>query len=121
MIRPEDMPEDNADLAKIDVSFPSLDPDSPSHCPASIDEILAYLRVESPDGDSVNEDQLHFIRTADVYETHYWIWSFVERDGSKCFVTVARRPDDQLIIGYEEDYYGLTPEQFMLGDYHQVF
>ena len=48
-------------------------------------------------------------------------WSFQESDGADCFVTVSASPDGTICTGYEENYYQLTPEQFMLGDYYNVF
>lgn len=38
-----------------------------------------------------------------------------------CFVTVSLAPDGTTCIGYEENYHRCSPEQFMLGDYHEVF
>lgn len=37
------------------------------------------------------------------------------------YATVAVEPDGTQTVDYETDYYGLTPEQFILGDYHRVF
>jgi len=121
MIPYDHMPEDNSELAKVNVDFPRLDPDTAESCPTPLDDIVEYLRMESTDGDAVDASQLTFRRTAQVADRRYWIWSFRESDGSNCYVTVSVGPDGDDSIGYEEDYYGLTPEQFMLGDYHQVF
>jgi hypothetical protein len=30
-------------------------------------------------------------------------------------------PVGQYALGYDDNYHGLTPEQYMLGDCHQVF
>lgn len=121
MISFEEMPEDNAELASIAIEFPRLQPDSAESCPVSLADVVAYLRLESPDYESVQANQLRFLRTALVADHRYWIWSFRESDGTECFVTVSESPDGTTCTGYEEDYYGLTPEQFMLGDYHNVF
>ena len=43
-------------------------------------------------------------------------WDIVE-----CYVTATVSPDGSTSIGYEENHYGLSPEQFILGDYHNVF
>jgi hypothetical protein len=69
----------------------------------------------------VDAGQLSFLRTAQVAEQQYWIWGFQEADGSPCYITVAVSPDGSSCLGYDENHYGLTPEQFMLGDDHQVF
>lgn len=83
--------------------------------------MVECLRLESPDGDSIDTGGLSFLRTAQVADKRYWIWALQEADGSRCYVTVAISPEGRSCIGYEENYYELTPEQFMLGDDHQVF
>ncbi len=121
MIPFDEMPEDNAQLAAIVIDFPLLRPNTAESCPVPITDVVEYLRLESPDGDAIDAGQLSFLRTAQVAEQRYWIWAFQEADGSPCYVTVAVSPEGSSCIGYEENYYGLAPEQFMLGDYHQVF
>lgn len=122
MISFEEMPENNEDLAKIIIDFLSLSDNSPDSCPASISEILDYLADEAVGGDRLTPSDLNFIRTAQVENTRYWIWSFNEPDGgAACYVTVAAGPDSKECIGFDENYYNLTPEQFILGDYHNVF
>jgi hypothetical protein len=34
---------------------------------------------------------------------------------------VSLLPVGQYALGYDDNYHGLTAEQYMLGDYHQVF
>jgi len=120
MLTFDEMPEDNADLARIKVTFPYLADDSEKSSPVPIDDILAYLAKESPDGSLIKREQLKFLRTARVRERQYWIWSFIESDGSSAYVTVCSSPDG-VEIGYEINAHRLSPEQFMLGDYHGVF
>jgi len=121
MIPFDEMPEDIAQLAGISIEFPLLDPNTADSCPVPISDVVEYLRLESPDGDAIDSGQLSFLRTAQVAEQRYWIWAFREVDGSPCYVTVAISPEGSSCIGYEENYCEPTPEQFMLGDYHQVF
>ena len=121
MIPFDEMPEDNSELANLDVGFQELDVNTPASCPVSLAAVVEYLRTESPDGDALQESDLRFLRTALVSNHHYWIWSFEESDGSSCFATVSASPNGDTCTGYEENYYNLTPEQFMLGDFHQVF
>lgn len=121
MIPYEQMPEDNADLARVEVSFPYLAENTAETCPVPIEDILEYLAAEAVDGEDLAAEDLEFLRTARVAEWDYWIWRFTESDGSEAYVTVSRRPDGQTCVGYDENYYGLSPEQFMLGDYHGVF
>lgn len=121
MISYEQLPENNADLTVISVEFPYLNPKEAKSCPVSLAEVLEYLRLESPDGDTLNDNILKFCRTALVSGQHYWIWEFQEFDGNQCYVTVSKLPDNTTRIGYDENRYDLTPEQFMLGDYYNVF
>ena len=121
MIPYEEMPDDNAKLVDLMIDFPALQPNTAESCPVPLSDIIDYLRDESPDGETIQATQLYFLRTAQVAEKRYWIWSFQESDGSACYVTAAVSPDGSTSIGYEENYYGLSPEQFILGDYHNVF
>lgn len=121
MLDASQMPEDNADLAKIVIDCDRLPDDDPSSCPVSLDELLRYLVLEVPDGDALTQGDLAFCRTADVAGTHYWIWAFDEPDGEASYATVARSPNGNITLGYEANYYALTPEQYLLGDYHEVF
>jgi hypothetical protein len=116
------MPDDNADLANVRVEFPRLTPDGPDACPVPVADLLAYLADEVPDGDSLTRGDLTFVRTARVADAEYWVWRFREPGprGEDAFATVSRS-GRQVTLGYGTDYYGLSPEQFVLGDYHQVF
>ncbi|TAK30631.1 MAG: hypothetical protein EPO21_18980 [Chloroflexota bacterium] len=116
MLSYDEMPEDNEDLAKVEVSFPTLPRDSAESCPVSISEIMEYLASE---GENVVPDDLHFIRTAQVAEREFWIWRFVDSDGDECYVTVDHG-SNEWCIGYDANWHGLSPEQFMLGIYHNV-
>ena len=118
MISYEDMPEDNADIAKIEIDFPRLPDDTAASCPCPVHEIIDYLHLE---GETVTANDLEFIRTAQVEDHRYWIWRFRDEDGEECYVTVWFRSDRTQCVGYNDNYYGLTPEQFILADYHDVF
>ncbi|HWJ63653.1 MAG TPA: hypothetical protein VNS19_16890 [Acidimicrobiales bacterium] len=122
MIRADEMPDDNADLVHVAIDFPRLPDDTAASCRVPLHEILDHLADEVPDGDELTAGDLEFLRTADVEGTGYWIWRFDEPgdDGEPAYLTVA---DDgtTTTVGYETDYYGLSPEQFILGDHHQVF
>ncbi len=117
----EEMPEDNAELARLVVDFSRLADDTFDSCPVSMEDILDYLHLESPDGDGIEEKDLVFLRTAQVAEKAYWIWKFTESDGVECYVTVSATSQGETCIGYEQNAYGLTTEQYMLGDYYNVF
>ncbi len=121
MIPFKDMPEANEDLANVIIEFPLLEPNTPESSPVSLYDVVEYLRMESPDGDDIDGGQLRFVRTARVEEQRYWIWAFQESDGSSCYVTVSEFADGATCVGYSVNDYDLTPEQFILGDYHDVF
>ena len=116
----DQMPKDKENLAKISVEFPHLDPNTPRHCPVPMDHIQDYLKLEDADRGSVETRELRFIRTALVERTQYWIWDYRESDGAHCYVTVSQSPEGHTCLGTRGDWLGLTPEQFILGDYHQV-
>lgn len=79
---------------------------------------MDYLRLE---GEEVRAQGLEFVRTAAVEDVSYWLWRFEAGDGSECYATVSQGPDKGTTLGYEQNWYGLSPEQFILGDFHQVF
>ena len=114
MISYDEMPDDNAELANIVIDFPHVDDAS---TPDEIEpDLLDYLEIEgfSPDGD------LKFLRTALVEKTVYWIWSF-ETAGKPAYATATMDEKDDSCVGCGTNEYGLTPEQYILGDYHNCF
>lgn len=79
-----------------------------------MEQIVEYLRTEAYP-EQPTEADLEFVRTASVEGADYWIWRFTESDGADCFVTVSRR-GSETTVGYEDNYDGLTPEQFILAE-----
>lgn len=110
-------PPDPDELPNLNVEFPRLSNDSASSSAVPMSEVLEYLEGEAAP-ETPSEADLQFLRTARVEDADYWIWRFKESDGAECYVTVSREADGGTTIGYEENYDGLTPEQFMLGEYH---
>lgn len=122
LVRADDLPADNADLAKVQIDFPRLSDDSPVSSPVPVDDILQYLADEAPGGEMLTAADLVFLRTAQVEATRYWIWRFVEPDGGEpAYVTVSESADGSGGVGYDANSYGLSPEQFILGDYRDAF
>jgi hypothetical protein len=117
----EEKPEHNAGLASIEIEFPRLQPDTSESCPIAMDDIQSYLAIEDGDGESIPFRELRFVRTAAVAEQKFWIWRYQSSSGAECFVTVSEGPDGATMLGMDENYYHLSPEQFMLGTYHNVF
>jgi len=60
------MPDDNAELAKIETNFPYLKNNTPESCPSLMTEIVEYLSMECPNGDNIKEEHLVFLHTAKV-------------------------------------------------------
>jgi hypothetical protein len=113
-----DLPEDNEDLSGVAVDLPRLVDDSVSSCPVGIEELLDYLEVEVPGGDSLKAEDLAFLRTAELGDARYWIWSFHEpAGGALAYATVRLDPDGTQTRSYEGDNYGLSPEQFLVGEH----
>ncbi len=54
-------------------------------------------------------------------EKKYWMWRCTDPSAADSYAVVSLDPDGSYTIGYDENYYRLSPEQFMLGDYHSVF
>jgi hypothetical protein len=121
MLQADEMPDNNAELASVQIEFPRLDMDTADGCPTEMKDVMDYLAIEVPGGHSLVASDLTFLRTAQVEDTRYWIWRFTEPDGNLAYATCSVGPDGAQTVGYDDDYYGLTPEQFILGDYHQVF
>ena len=116
MLSYDEMPEDNAELAKIKIDFPHVSFDEVSE-PKEIEPyLLDYLKVEGYPPD----EKVKFIRTAQVEDTVYWIWEFFS-DEEKTYATATQDDDENTSLGCDTDYYGLTPEQYILGDYHKCF
>ncbi len=116
MLTFDEMPQDNKDLSKVDVEFPHVSLDEVSG-PEDIEpHLLDYLEREDykPDGD------LHFLRTALVEKKVYWIWKF-ECEGEKAYATATQDEDGNTSVGCDLDDYNLSPEQYILGDYHDCF
>src|SRR5262249_24745249 len=114
MLSRDEMPDDNAKLAKIKVAFPHVPLKGIAAPTSFLKRISKYLEIESyePDG------ELKFLRTDKVEKKLYYIWSFESRS-DPCFVTVAIGPGREECIGCNENHWGLTPEQFILADYHE--
>ncbi len=116
VLKYEEMPDDNYDLSKIEIDFSHVSFERVSE-PKEIEPyLLDYLEREGylPDGN------LYFLRTAQVADIVYWIWEF-ESDGDKTYATATQDSNGDTSLGCDTDYYGLSPEQYILGDYHNCF
>src|ERR1700704_4283764 len=123
MIPPRDrLPKSWRGLARLTLDLPRLAPDTPATCPRTEREILEYLDVEAPGGsesgsERVIQFELHFIRTALVNSSRYWIWGFKDERDTDCYVAVQGLPDGDSMLGYDESF-GLSPEQWLVLDYY---
>lgn len=116
MLSYEEMPEDNEELAKIEVDFPHVSFKEVSEPKVIEPHLLDYLKREGykPDG------ELQFLRTAQVEDIVYWIWVFTSQ-GEKTYATATQDEEGNTSVGCDTDYYSLTPEQYILGDFHDCF
>jgi hypothetical protein len=81
MISREQLPDDPLEWKGIDVSFPRLGADTEESSPRPRPEVFDYICRESADSDQAKEERLKFLRTAQVGEAQYWLWSYEEEDG----------------------------------------
>src|SRR5437868_5973433 len=109
-----DLPTDPHELTTQPFELPRLEPDSPESCPVTMAEIVEYLQMEAAPEEPTEAD-LEFVRTASVERAEYWIWRFEDSDGAECYVTVSRK-GTTIMVGFAENYDGLSPEQFMLAE-----
>jgi hypothetical protein len=106
------MPEDNADLAAIAVEFPSVPSEKVVSPDKIVPDLLDYLGREGLAPDA----QLRFLRNALVEKTLYLIWAF-EVGGEPAFATASIHKRVRC-LGCGQNHRGLTPEQYILADYH---
>ncbi|WP_230969567.1 hypothetical protein [Nitrogeniibacter aestuarii] len=111
------LPDDAAEWGQTNVSLPRLKNDSPSSCPETIDEIMAYIRLESSDVDDAKGERLSFLRTALVEKDQYWLWRYMESNDSECYVVFRIKADGSSDLGLSETN-GLAPEHYLLADYY---
>ena len=117
MISRSELPEDAADWSSVAISFPRLSKDDPHSCPCSIDEVFAYVKAESGDRERTDRRRLTFVRTAQVADARYWLWSYKETDGEVAYVTCRVEVDDSMELGLAKAN-GLNAEQFLLAEYY---
>ena len=111
------MPEHRADLASVPVDFPNLDPAQTSRHIKLAARAVAYLERE---GVELDVEDLTFLRSAQVAERRFWIWSFRDDLNELAYVTALEDPRGRVSLGYD-DADGLTPEQALLAEYHGCY
>jgi hypothetical protein len=112
MLTRDEMPEDNADLAAITVEFPSLPSEKVASPDAIEPDLLDYLNREGFAPDS----GLRFLRNALMEKTLYLIWAF-ETEGQPAFATASVR-NREWCLSCDINHWNLTPEQYILADFH---
>ena len=111
------IPDDNAELADLDIRLARVPPDDVAD-PSEIEPyLLDYLQREdfSPDG-----GVLEFLKIAKIDDVVYWIWRF-DSDGESCYATATQDPDGETGVGCGVDHWQLTPDQYIFGDFHKCF
>lgn len=104
-------------VAGLSIDYPALPMDTPSSCPLPVQAVSEYL---SSAGEETCSSNLKFLRSALVDTHKYWIWRFDDQGGDECFAVVVVEPDETVSIGYLYNWFDLTPEQLIYGDFHGI-
>lgn len=112
----KDIPAENAGLAHLEVDFLSLPDDQTRRFREFEDDLIDYLRLE---GETISRRHLRFLRSALLNDSKYWIWEFKTPEDDKCYATVCIDGKSVICYGYDQDWDGLTPEQFLVADYFE--
>jgi hypothetical protein len=118
LIPRDQLPDDAAEWSSVAVSLPLLSDDSPNHCPCATDDIFEYVQRESGDLDNAERQRLEFVRTAQVADAQYWLWTYTESDCEQAFVTCRLTANGDTYVGLASPN-GLSPDQFILADYYE--
>ena len=110
------MPTSTLALAELDITLPRLDELTEADSPVTTADLLNYL-IET-----LNETtgQLRFVQTAKIKTKCYWLWQY-ETDKKSYYATVCQRANGDVSIGFEQNYGNWTPDQYLIGDYHDFF
>jgi hypothetical protein len=73
--------------------------------------------LESADADHADRDRLAFVRTAQVADARFWLWTYTESNGEQVFVAYQLNSDDSSVLGLASPN-GLDAEQYMLAEYY---
>ncbi len=118
MIAREELPEDPIEWHDVSVSFPSLRQNSEASSPSPRSEIFEYIQRESADLDQAKDERLRFIRTAQVADARYWLWTYEEEDGEVCYIALRQKEDSEHISLSSTS--GLSPEHYLLAHYYDM-
>jgi hypothetical protein len=117
----KDMPDDNEDMAKIDIVFPPLTEEQTKRYPSFVENLVDYINTEEENEECLCADDLKFIKAVQVKEKRYWIWEFFDTDNYHSFAVVSENLDSSLVFCYDTNRNNLSSDQFILGHYHKVF
>jgi hypothetical protein len=117
MIARDQLSDDAADWVQVQVSLPRLNEDTADACPASLAELMDYVRMESGDTADAETERLTFLRTAKIGKSSYWLWTYTEKGGDSNYVVFRENPDGSTELGLSGPN-GLSPEQYLLADYY---
>lgn len=109
-LRYADLPDDWTEFAALEVDFPTLCEEETRRYPEFEEELVEYMQRE---GEEIDRDSLTFLRSARLNEWRYWIWEVELPEGDKGYATASEGSSQQR-LSYDQDWNGLTPEQFLL-------
>lgn len=119
-MKPSEFPDEEREIAKLEVELPRLPEDSPKGCPRSVSDVKSYLRAEfASERDPKPTFDLFFGRTAQIGGTKFWLWGFTHHDGRTYYVVVTLLNRTASIMYAPGDC--LTPEQFVALQYARFF
>ena len=101
------------------VSFPLLASDTEESCPLPLSEVVQYVQMESADAEEAPKERLHFIRTAQVAEEKYWLWTYTEAAGDTCYVFFKQGENGNTVLGLTNSE-ELSPELYLLAEYYDL-
>src|SRR5437868_4050538 len=109
------------------LSFPPIRPslsylpdNSPASCPIRVEELRAYLAAAAEGAKALREDDLVFLRTAQIDDTRYWLWMLETRGGGITYATVMVEPDGSAWMAHHASWQARSSEEVLLADYHDA-
>lgn len=117
MLERDQLPENAGDWGDVIVDFPRLDENSAKSCPLSEDDIFDYVQCESADLEQSARTRFLFLRTAQVEDKAFWLWTYTEVHGEATYVWVRGSSTGDTLLSLNSTF-GLSPEQFILAAYY---
>lgn len=96
-----------------------LSPNTEESCPLALSEIIQYVQMEPADAEEATKERLQFVRTAQIADEKYWLWTYTEADGDTCYVFFKQEANGNTLLGLTSSE-GLSPEWYLLAEYYDM-